>query len=194
MTVFAVAIGYATFIENDYGTTTAKILVYNARWFEILLVLLAVNLVGSVIVNKLIQQKRWPGFLLHISFVIILIGAGLTRYVGYEGTMHIRENASSNILLSEQTFITIKATSGSETVVAEEPVMFSPYTANRFSKTLSMGGKHISVKNLGFVPSAEETLVADPSGSPLVSVIAVKNGTERSDFILRTGDVIMGGE
>ncbi len=194
VTIFAVAIGYATFIENDYGTITAKILVYNARWFEILLVLLAVNLVGSVFVNKLIQQKRWPGFLLHISFVIILIGAGLTRYVGYEGTMHIRENASANTILSEQTFITIKATSGTETVISEEPVMFSPYTANRFSKTVSVGGKQISVKNLGFVPSAEEILVADPSGEPLVSVISVTNGTNRNDFLLRNGDILKGGE
>ena len=27
--IFAISIGYATFIENDYGTVTAKILIYN---------------------------------------------------------------------------------------------------------------------------------------------------------------------
>ena len=32
--LFFVAIGYATFIENDFGTQTAKALVYNATWFE----------------------------------------------------------------------------------------------------------------------------------------------------------------
>ena len=30
---FAAAMGIATFIENDYGTQTAKALVYNAWWF-----------------------------------------------------------------------------------------------------------------------------------------------------------------
>ena len=34
---FAVSIGVATFIENDFGTQTAKAVVYNARWFEGLL-------------------------------------------------------------------------------------------------------------------------------------------------------------
>jgi len=32
--IFALAMGVATFIENDYGTETAKALVYNAWWFE----------------------------------------------------------------------------------------------------------------------------------------------------------------
>ena len=35
--LFFIAIGYATFIENDFGTQTAKALVYNATWFEILI-------------------------------------------------------------------------------------------------------------------------------------------------------------
>nr|MBD3621606.1 hypothetical protein [Sunxiuqinia sp.] len=47
--IFAVAIAYATFIENDYGTQTAKILVYNAWWFNILLGVTAINLVGSLL-------------------------------------------------------------------------------------------------------------------------------------------------
>ena len=63
--IFAIAIGYATFIENDYGTVTAKILIYNARWFELLLLVICINLVGSIFVNNLIGKKRWPGVLLH---------------------------------------------------------------------------------------------------------------------------------
>ena len=38
---FAIAIGAATFIENDYGTESAKVVVYNAKWFEALLLLWA---------------------------------------------------------------------------------------------------------------------------------------------------------
>ena len=53
MLVFAVSIGYATFIENDYGTMTAKADIYNARWFEILLGLLAVNLILNILNFKI---------------------------------------------------------------------------------------------------------------------------------------------
>jgi hypothetical protein len=38
--VFAISIGYATIIENDFDATTAKMLIYNARWFELLLLLM----------------------------------------------------------------------------------------------------------------------------------------------------------
>jgi len=189
VTIFAVSIGYATFIENDYGTTTAKILIYNARWFEILLFVMCINLIGSIFANRLIQQKRWPGFLMHISFVVIFAGAALTRYVGYEGTMHIRENAASNIIISEPIFIKVQASTGSETVVDEKQVMFSPYTGNSYSTKLNAGGKQIRVKNLGFVPSAEEILDPDPAGSPLIAMIAVENGTKRTDFLLHPGEI-----
>ena len=33
---FALAMGIGTFIETYYSTDTAKILIYNAKWFELL--------------------------------------------------------------------------------------------------------------------------------------------------------------
>ncbi len=188
--IFAISIAYATFIENDYGTVTAKILIYNSTWFELLLLVMCINLIGSVFTNKLIQQKRWPGFLLHISFVVIFIGAALTRYVGYEGTMHIRENESSNTIITEPAYITVKTQKGDETVVVEKQVMFSPYTANRFSTSLTIAGQQIKVKNKQYMPSAEEKLVSDPAGNPLVSVVVITKQTQRSDFVMQLGDVV----
>lgn len=188
VTIFAVSIGYATFIENDYGTTTAKILIYNARWFEVLLLILCINLLGSILANKLIQQKRWPGFLMHISFIVIFAGAALTRYVGYEGTMHIRENASSNTIISEPTFINVEVRTGNETVISEKQVLFSPYTANSYSTKLHTGGKQVTVKNRQFIPSAEEVLESAPDGAPIIAMIAVENGIKRTDFLLQPGE------
>ena len=46
--IFAAAIGTATFIENDFGTLAAKSAVYSARWFEGLLFLTSISLIGSV--------------------------------------------------------------------------------------------------------------------------------------------------
>ena len=44
--------------------------------------------------------------MLHISWILIILGAGVTRYIGYEGVMPIRENTSSNTFLSEKTYLT----------------------------------------------------------------------------------------
>ena len=37
--IFAFAIGTATFVENDFGTSSAQDVIFKARWFELLLVL-----------------------------------------------------------------------------------------------------------------------------------------------------------
>lgn len=186
--IFAISIAYATFIENDYGTVTAKILVYNSKWFEILLFIMCVNLIGSIFTNKLIAKKRYPGVLLHLSFVVIFIGAAITRYYGYEGSMHIREGESSNTIISDPTFIGIKAKKGNQTMISEKHVLFSPYTANRFSESLNIDGQKVTIKNAAYMPSAEEVLVADPNGSPVVSLLTVANGSERKDFLLQPGE------
>ncbi|MFA6683611.1 MAG: hypothetical protein WCS26_00005, partial [Arcobacteraceae bacterium] len=36
--------GVATFIENDFGTSTARVMVYNSWWYEIALILTTINL------------------------------------------------------------------------------------------------------------------------------------------------------
>ncbi len=186
--IFAIAIGYATFIENDYGTITAKILIYNSRWFEILLFLLSINLIGSVFHYKLISKKKWTVVLFHLAFVVILIGALVTRYYGFEGSMHIRENSSSNFIISDATYVTIQAKSGNQQVEEVSEVKFSPYTANRFSEQVSVNGQTVTIENQLFMPSATESLVVDPNGEPIVSMIAVNNGMQRLDFNLRGGD------
>jgi hypothetical protein len=56
--VFAVSIGVATFIENDFGTSSAMKLVFQARWFEVLLLLFSITLVVNVVKYKMIPQKR----------------------------------------------------------------------------------------------------------------------------------------
>ena len=38
---------------------------------------------------------------------LIIIGAGVTRYIGYEGVMPIREGNTSNEYLSSDTYLTV---------------------------------------------------------------------------------------
>ena len=48
MIVFLLAIATATFLESAYDIQTAKIIVYNAKWFEILLVYLGLYLIANI--------------------------------------------------------------------------------------------------------------------------------------------------
>ena len=82
--LFALAIGVATFVENDFGTSSAQKVIFKTKWFELLLVLFGISLIVNIFRFRLVQQKKWGTLAFHASMVIILIGAGVTRYFGSE--------------------------------------------------------------------------------------------------------------
>lgn len=194
LVVFAFSIAYATFIENDYGTDTARVLVYNALWFEILLLLLGGNLVGSILYYRLLNSRKAMVVLFHGAFLVILAGAAITRYTGFEGSLHIREGEASNQLVTGETYVSLTATSGGDTLRMTEEVRFSPYTSNRFAMSGEIDGKALEVRNLKFVPSAAETVVEDPSGEPMAALLVVDRNGRRYDLLLRRGESVTAGD
>src|SRR5690606_27876767 len=100
--VFAVAMAVGTFIENDYNTDTARILVYNAWWFELIMLLFMVNFLGNIKRYQLYKREKWATLLLHLSFILILLGAFITRYISFEGVMPIREGATETRFFSDR--------------------------------------------------------------------------------------------
>ena len=98
--LFAISIAVATFVENDYGTSSAQKVIFKSWWFELLLFLFSLTIIVNIFKFRMIQQKKWALLLFHSAIVIIIIGAGITRYFGFEGVMHIRENDTANSFLS----------------------------------------------------------------------------------------------
>jgi cytochrome c-type biogenesis protein CcsB len=98
--VFALAMASATFIENDFGSAASYSMFYNTKWFELIMILLSANLIGQIIIRKLLRKEKLPIALFHLSFVLMIAGAGITRYFGWEGSIHIREGETSSICYS----------------------------------------------------------------------------------------------
>ncbi|MGD0709838.1 MAG: cytochrome c biogenesis protein CcsA [Bacteroidales bacterium] len=96
--LFAIVTAAATFIEDRVDTAAARMMVYNAKWFEVLFLLLILNFIGNIRRFNLLSRKRITAFIFHFAFIIIILGAGITRYFGYEGNMHICEGKSSNVI------------------------------------------------------------------------------------------------
>ena len=103
--VFFIAIGTATFIEEAYDTVTAKILIYDAFWLELIMFLMAVNFIGNIGRYNLLRKEKVGTLTFHLAFVVIIIGAGITRYTGYEGLMPVREGETSNIMYSAEPYL-----------------------------------------------------------------------------------------
>ncbi|KIX20026.1 cytochrome C biogenesis protein [Flavobacterium sp. 316] len=103
--VMIIAMAAGTFIEDAYNTDTARIIVYNAWWFEVIMVFFVINFIGNIKRYQLYKKEKWATLLLHLSFIFIIIGAFITRYISYEGMMIIREGESENRMYSDKTYL-----------------------------------------------------------------------------------------
>jgi uncharacterized membrane protein YcjF (UPF0283 family) len=72
--VFALTIGAATFIENDFGTSSAQKVIFKSWWFELLLVLFCISIAVNIVKFRMVQQKKWTLLTFHIAIIIIMLG------------------------------------------------------------------------------------------------------------------------
>ena len=194
--LFAVIIGGATFVENDYGTQTAQALVYKAKWFEVFLAYFIAILVYNMAKYKSYKGKI-PVFLFHFSFIVIAIGALITRYVGYEGVMSIREGESSHIMVSAVKNLEMEVKYADKNATLAKELYFSTLTNNSLNESLTVADKEVKVELLKYLPTAKEKLVSSPHGKKLLELKVSAGGQgqiyffakgERKDF----GDFYIG--
>ena len=185
--IFAVSIGVATFIENDFGTSSAMKLVYQALWFEVLLALFCITLVVNVVKYKMIEHRRWALVIFHFAMVMILVGAGITRYFSYEGTMHIREGDSSSTILSRDSYLNFHATSNGNLYEFNEPVLFSAIGNNDFNEKYNVAGRNVRVEVQDILPNPTNRLYQSTSGQPILKIVYGGSGS-RQEFYLGAGE------
>lgn len=188
MLIFAFAIGYATFIENDYGTMTAKADIYNAFWFELLIAILSINLLINIFKYKMFSVNKAPIFIFHLSFLIIVLGAAVTRFVGFEGTMHIREGETATTMLSADTYFSVSAKVGDKTKESSQTVYLSKKSQNSLSSSLNIEGKDVHVKLTEYIPDAIETLIEGKEGGFEVIEMMVSENDSSAPIKLKKGE------
>ena len=171
LALLAIGAGYATFIENDFGTSTARVLVYNNLWYETILVLTTINLTGIIFKYKMWKNKA--RFIFHSSFVIILIGAGITRYAGYEGIMQIPEGETENRMLSLEPYLQVTIKDGDQVYYQEYQKEFTTLfkNMNNFSYEIPFGDKKLNLSYKDFLFAKKES-----SKMGLLTVEATING------------------
>jgi cytochrome c-type biogenesis protein CcsB len=163
--LFALSMAVATFLENDFGSAAAYSLVYGSFWFSIILVLLAVNLTGQIIEFRLWRREKLTVFIFHASFLVILLGAAITRYFGYEGSIHIREGEEENRCYSEVQYIGYRVTDGTGKVLADGKTSYrmSSVTADNYKKKITAGGSDVEITLSQIIPNAGlDAMAVDP--------------------------------
>lgn len=166
--VFGVSIGVATFIENDFGPIGSQSIVYRALWFEVLMAVMVVNMIGVIVLKKMYKRDRWVNLLFHGAFIIILIGAGITRFFGEEGIMHIREGESSNTFISDNTYIKATILDGDDKKEIQDRVLFSRIKNNKYSTSVSLASGKLKLKMKQFIFKATQIVEHDEASGKSV--------------------------
>ena len=194
---YAAAMAVGTFLDVGQSTSPtpySRNLIYNAWWFEAIMVVFMINFVGNIFRYRLLRKEKWATLVLHLSFIFILLGAFITRYHGFEGMMAIREGATENTFLSLKTYITTyidgdyKINGELQRLVRNDEVDFSPRLHNDYSFQTSYGNIPVSVELVNFISRAEEDIIPDDSGDYYLKLVEAGSGAPHNHF-LKVGEV-----
>jgi len=186
------SMGAATFIEDKYDTMTAQNLVYHAWWFELIFFLLIVNLFGHISKFKMVSRKMWAEILFHVAFIVIILGAGITRYFGFEGTMHIREGQESSIIYTQEPWLQIALQD--EKFSYDQPFSISNFAKNSLHLEFTRPDKEkITIDYLNVIKNAVEKVKENvPDGKKIVALIVADTTSQQNQFLAEGGVITVG--
>ncbi len=186
--VFGIAMGIGTFVESKYSTETARIWIYNAWWFEAIMLFFMINFMGNMFRYRLFRWEKWPVLTLHLSWVLIILGAFITRYISFEGMMPIREGKTENVFYSDKTYLTafidgkidgkgMRKTIERELMVTPEALKSDlPWQEN-------YNGTPFQISYAGFLENAKEGLVEGSTGKEYLKIVEAGTGQREEHYL-----------
>lgn len=197
--VYAAAMAVGTFLDVGFETAPSPystVLIYNAWWFEAIMVLFVVNFAGNIFRYRLHKREKWTTLLLHLSFIFILVGAFVTRYIGYEGVVHIREGATENKMLSQHTYLTVAIDgdyqidgASQRRTVAPKKLILSDRLNNNFEISTDYNKQPVTITYNNFIKGAKEGLIPSEDGEEYLKIVEAGDG-ERHDHWMKLGQVV----
>eukprot|EP01089_Gocevia_fonbrunei_P014637 TRINITY_DN4053_c0_g1_i1.p1 TRINITY_DN4053_c0_g1~~TRINITY_DN4053_c0_g1_i1.p1 ORF type:complete len:221 (-),score=43.88 TRINITY_DN4053_c0_g1_i1:577-1239(-) len=191
--VFATAMAFGTFIESWYSTETARIWIYNTTWFEAIMVFFVINFVGNIARYNLLRKEKWAVLILHLSWILIILGAFVTRYISFEGMMPIREGNTENVFYSDKTYLTVYVDGEIDNepkrkILEDDILVTSEAIKSNLPWNSDFNGQPFTISYVGFIDGAKEGLVEDSNGKEYLKIVEAGDG-QRHDHYLESGEV-----
>ncbi|MGJ8734918.1 MAG: cytochrome c biogenesis protein ResB, partial [Cellulophaga sp.] len=194
---FAAAMATGTFLDAGQETSPTpytRNLIYNAWWFEAIMVFFVINFTGNIFRFRLYKKEKWATLVLHLSFIFILLGAFITRYTSFEGMMPIREGATESTFLSRDTYVTTQIVGDYEIDgqlqqrYIESKVDFSGRLDNDFKIKTDYNKQPVTIELEKFIVGAEEDIVPNENGEAYLKIVEAGVNGPHNHF-LKAGEV-----
>lgn len=185
--LFAASIGIATFIENDFGTSAAQKLIYKTWWFELLLLLFSITVIYNIIKYRMFQMRKWAVLMFHAAIVVILLGAAITRYYGFEGVMHIREQDQTSEFLSFEPYLIFDVQKDGTEYSFDEPVRFASIGTNRFDESYLIDESLLEIRLKDFIPNPKQQIIPQPINGNAIVKVVIGGAAGREEYLIEKG-------
>jgi cytochrome c-type biogenesis protein CcsB len=197
---YAVAMIVGTFMDRGMETSPtpySRYWIYDSWWFSAIHIFFVINFLGNIFRFKLLRKEKITTLIFHASFILILIGAGITRYISYEGVMPITEGSSENTFLSEkiylEAFIDGERNGQPMRRTVEKELLLSSrlnndFTWNTFYNPSDDSKTDIEIKFNKFIAGAEDGFVEEVNGIWHLKVVET-DGEKRHDHFLVEGEL-----
>ncbi|MCL2304687.1 MAG: hypothetical protein FWC43_05030 [Planctomycetaceae bacterium] len=100
LAIITVVLALTTFIEVDYGEPVVRYFVYDSWWFHFLLLLLAINVLGSLLLRPPLKKANWPFWTTHLGILVLLFGCFITAKWNQEANLTILEGKSARFAVA----------------------------------------------------------------------------------------------
>lgn len=190
--VFAVSMAVGTFLdagEETSPTAFTRQMIYNTWWFEAIMVFFVINFVGNIFRFRLYKRPKWSTLVLHLAFILILVGAFVTRYIGFEGMMAIREGDTEQNFLSQKTYVTVyvdgdyKINGVAQRYAKDFEVDFSYRLDNEFDHTITYDQQEVNISLEKYIKGAELDVVPDDKGEAYLKMVEATDGKPHNHFL-----------
>ncbi len=196
--VFAIAMAVGTFLDSSSQTPPTpytRELIYNAWWFEAIMALFVINFIGNIFRYNLHRPKMWASLMIHLSLILVIFGAFVTRYIGFEGVMHIREGQTANSILSEHTYLDVFIDGdfmvdgvAQRRKLRPKKLRLSERLNNHFKIETDYNGQPVTIEYKDFIKDAKESLIPDDDGEEYLHIVESGTG-QRHDHWIKVGHV-----
>ena len=191
--VFAAAMAVGTFLDQSYErppSPYARELIFNAWWFEAIMVIFVINFVGNIFRFRLWRKEKWATLTIHLSFILILVGAFVTRYIGYEGIMHIREGATESTFLSDEPYLTTFIDGDYKVdgvqmrrYLTPKKMRLSERLNTKFNIETDYNKQPVSIRFKNFISNAKEDLIESETGEQYIKLVESGDGTRHEHWL-----------
>ncbi|MGB8359715.1 MAG: c-type cytochrome biogenesis protein CcsB, partial [Bacteroidales bacterium] len=127
---------------------------------------------------------------------VMIIGAAITRYTGFDGMIHIREGEASSEAFSSGSELVFELTDKNGRVLDSLSKALSLAGAGPagYSKTLRTDDKKVKLTVDNYFAQAVRKVNESPDGVPMVSLLATSDMVSGEAIVLARGETGMAGE